>query len=82
MLVEQLILRDVFGSIIEIKHQLLNPNLSIQDIANNFNCSRDTIGDINNGKRYFKDDETYPIRNFYPIRHSKKPVSTILASEE
>lgn len=68
--------------ILEIKKQLLNPNLSIQDIANNFNCSRDTISDINNGKKYSQIDEYYPIRRFYPKRSSKKPVSTILGSEE
>ena len=68
--------------ILEIKKSLLNPNLSIQDIANRFNCSRDTIGDINQGKRYRQDGETYPIRTFYPLRGSKKSVSTILGSEE
>lgn len=68
--------------ILEIKKQLLNPNLSIQDIADNFNCSRDTISDINNGKKYSQIDEYYPIRRFYPKRGSKKPVSTILGSEE
>ena len=65
-----------------IKKELLNPNLSIQDIANHFNCSRDTIGDINQGKRYAKENEKYPIRNFYPNRGSKKSVSTILGTEE
>ena len=69
-------------SISEIKKCLLNPNLSIQDIANHFNCSRDTIGDINQGKRYAKENEKYPIRNFYPNRGSKKSVSTILGTEE
>lgn len=68
--------------IIKIKQQLLNPNFSIQDIAHNFSCSRDTISDINNGKRYSKDNEQYPIRKFYPNRGSKKPVSTILETEE
>lgn len=47
-----------------------------------YQCSRDTIGDINQGKRYSKDNEDYPIRKFYPHRDSKKPVSTILGSEE
>lgn len=70
------------NEISEIKKCLLNPNLSIQDIANLFNCSRDTIGDINQGKRYNRIGETYPIRNFYPNRGSKKSVSTILGSEE
>lgn len=70
------------NDVINIKKELLNPDYSMLDIANHFNCSRDTISDINKGKRYWKKDEFYPIRNFYPKRGSKKPVSTILESEE
>lgn len=65
-----------------IKIELRNPSYSIQDIAEHFGCSRDTIGDINQGKRYNREDEQYPIRTFYPQRGSKKPVSTILGAEE
>ena len=65
-----------------IKEELLNPDYSIQDIANHFNCSRDTIGDINQGKRYSSSNEKYPIRNFYPKRGSKKSVSTISGTGE
>lgn len=65
-----------------IKIELLNPNYSIQDIANHFNCSRDTIGDINQGKRYSSIGEDYPIRKFYPKRGSKKSVSTISGTGE
>lgn len=65
-----------------IKKDLLNENLSIQNIADNFKCSRDTISNINQGKSYYKDNENYPIRNFYPNRTIKKPVSTILGTEE
>lgn len=68
--------------VIEIKKDLLNPNLSIQDIANKYQCDRSTIGDINQGKRYSNSEEKYPIRNFYPKRGAKKPVQTILGSEE
>ena len=68
--------------ILEIKKLLMNPNLSIEDIANKYQCSRDTIGDINQGKSYFDKKENYPIRKFYPNRNIKKPVSTILESEE
>ena len=68
--------------IILIKQELLNKNLSIEDIANHFNCSRDTITDINTGKRYFEQDQDYPIRKFYPNRGSKKSVSTISGSGE
>lgn len=64
------------------KKDLLNPNLSIQDISNKYQCDRSTIGDINQGKRYSNKEESYPIRNFYPNRGSKKPVSTILGTEE
>lgn len=56
------------GEIINIKKDLLNPNLSIVDIANKYKCSRDTIGDINQGYRYFTKEEDYPIRKFYPNR--------------
>ena len=68
--------------IVEIKKELLNKNFSIKDIAKHFNCSTDTISDINLGKRYRNINENYPIRTFYPNRGSKKPVSTILESEE
>lgn len=65
-----------------IKEELLNKNFSIQDIANHFNCSRDTISDINQGKRYSTEGESYPIRTFYPNRGAKKPVSTISGTGE
>ena len=65
-----------------IKLELLNKNYSIQDIAKHFNCSRDTISDINSGKRYFDNNTNYPIRNFYPNRGSKKSVSTISGTGE
>lgn len=68
--------------IIGIKKDLLNHNLSMQDIARKYQCSRDTIGDINQGKKYSNINEQYPIRTFYPNRGTKKPVSTILESEE
>ena len=68
--------------ILAIKKELLNPNYSIRDIADHFNCSRDTIGDINQGKRYFSSEENYPIRKFYPKRGSKKSVSTISGTGE
>ena len=65
-----------------IKKDLLNPYLSTTDIANKYKVSRDTVSDINQGKRYRDKNEEYPIRTFYPKRGSKKPVSTILESEE
>lgn len=65
-----------------IKAELLVKDYSIQDIANHFGCSRDTISDINQGKRYSNPNEKYPIRNFYPNRGSKKSVSTISGSGE
>ena len=65
-----------------IKIDLLNPNLSTTDIAKKYQTSRDTVGDINQGKRHRDENRKYPIRTFYPNRGSKKPVSTILESEE
>ena len=65
-----------------IKKDLLNPNLSTTDIAKKYQTSRDTVSDINQGKRYVDKNRNYPIRTFYPNRGSKKPVSTILESEE
>lgn len=56
--------------IIGIKKDLLNPELSLIKIGEKYNCSRDTVGDINNGKRYSKEGEKYPIRTFYPKRKS------------
>lgn len=68
--------------VIAIKEELLNKNYSTTDIAKHFNCSRDTISDINQGKVYYQPGEKYPIRNFYPNRGSKKSVSTISESGE
>lgn len=65
-----------------IKEDLLNKEMSMKEIGNKHNCSSDTIGDINQGKRYSEDGENYPIRTFYPNRKIKKPVSTILGTEE
>lgn len=65
-----------------IKTDLLNPNLSTTDIAKKYKTSRDTVSDINQGKRYKDKNRQYPIRTFYPKRGSKKPVSTILETEE
>ena len=70
------------SDISNIKKDLLNPYLSTTDIANKYKVSRDTVSDINQGKRYKDENEKYPIRTFYPKRGSKKPVSTILESEE
>ena len=53
-----------------IKEELLNPNYSIQDIANHFKCDRSTISDINQGKRYSKENEKYPIRDSFHKRKS------------
>ena len=68
--------------ILKIKKDLLNPNISMETIAKQYQCSRDVISDINQGKIYSNKKEKYPIRNFYPNRSIKKPVSTILESEE
>lgn len=66
-----------------IKQDLLNPDLSMVEIAKRYNTSRDTVGDINQGRRHTDPNRSYPIRKFYPKRTSaKKPVSTILESEE
>lgn len=51
-----------------IKQLLLNKNLSMEEIAKKHSCSSDLISDINNGRRYTRKEETYPIRNFYPNR--------------
>lgn len=37
-------------------------HLTMSQIGQKFNCSRDTIGDINNGKRYHQENINYPIR--------------------
>lgn len=34
----------------------------MEEIGKIFNCSRDYIGDINQGKKYFHKDLTYPLR--------------------
>lgn len=56
--------------LINIENDLLNSSLSIIDISKKYGFSRDTIGDINQGKRHR--NEKYS----YPLRKNKKPVST------
>lgn len=70
--------------ILTIHEKLKQTDLSIQDIANSFSCSRDTISDINLGKRHKIENVNYPIRTFYPKRKSssRKPVSTITETGE
>lgn len=70
--------------ILTIHEKLKQVDLSIQDIANYFSCSRDTIADINRGKRHKIEGVIYPIRTFYPKRKSspRKPVSTITGTGE
>lgn len=59
-------------------HQLLKQGISIIKIAKQYDCSRDTISDINNGKRHIIEGVIYPIKPF----GNKKPVSTISGSGE
>ena len=70
----------------EIIELLKLGEFSITYIAILYGCSRDTISDINNGKRHQIEGENYPIRTKYPSRRlsklTKQPVSTILESEE
>lgn len=41
---------------------LKDGHLTMAQIGQQFNCSRDTIGDINNGKKYYRENINYPIR--------------------
>lgn len=70
----------------EIIFLLKEGDFSTTYIAKLFSCSRDTISDINTGKRHRISGEIYPIRTKYPRRRiskiTKEPVSTILESEE
>lgn len=70
----------------EIIELLKLGEFSITYIATLYRCSRDTISDINNGKRHQIEGEIYPIRTKYPSKRlsklTKQPVSTILESEE
>lgn len=68
---------DTLSVIIE---QLEDPNLSLLDIAKNFNANRETIRRINEGISYTNPELTYPIRekNF----HAKKPQKDILAIDD
>lgn len=43
-------------------HELLKQRYTINSIAKMYNCSRDTISDINNGKRHIIDGVEYPIK--------------------
>lgn len=41
---------------------LKDGHLTMTQIGQQFNCSRYTIGDINNGKKYYRENINYPIR--------------------
>lgn len=41
---------------------LQDGTMTMTEIGKLFNCSRDYIGDINQGKKYFQDGLTYPLR--------------------
>lgn len=43
-------------------HELLRQGYTISSIAKQYNCSRDTISDINNGKRHRIENVEYPIK--------------------
>ena len=47
----------------KIINLLKNSSLSQIEIAKQFNCDRKLIGQINSGKKYHQEEETYPIRN-------------------
>ena len=71
--------------LLEIISLLKEGEFSTIYIAKLFSCSRDTISDINTGKRHRIEGEKYPIRTSYPKRRISKitgePVSTSLGSE-
>lgn len=48
----------------EIRLLLLNPRISLQEIANAFEVSYRTISNLNTGKTYHDDSIDYPIRKF------------------
>lgn len=48
----------------ELKILLLNPNITLSEIANYFNVSYRTISNFNIGNTYFDKDIDYPIRKF------------------
>lgn len=70
--------------LLQIKTLLSNSKLTMNEIGKMFNCSRDIISSINNGKRQPNNDWIYPLRT-KPLKtgpKTSKPVSTILGSEE
>ena len=46
----------------EIINLLKNSNKTQIEIAKMYNCDRKIIGEINSGKKYFQENESYPIR--------------------
>lgn len=58
------------AEILEIINDLKNTDFSMIKLALKYNCSRDTIGDINSGKSHKQEDIEYPIRKkgYYPNR--------------
>lgn len=48
----------------EIRSLLLNPRITLQEIANAFKVSYRTISNLNTGKTYHDDSIDYPIRKF------------------
>lgn len=54
----------------EIKELLLNPHLTLSEIAKKYEVSYRTISNINLGKTYFDEDVEYPIRKFQCSKES------------
>lgn len=55
---------------LELHELLKNTRMSYEELAEKYNCSKDTIGDINRGmkKTYILSDWSYPIRDSYTVR--------------
>ena len=65
-----------------IKEELLNSSLSELEIAQNYNCSQDTIIRINTGKYYFNNKWNYPIRKNKKFQNGEKNPNALLRDNQ
>ena len=60
----------------EVRLLLLNPRITLQEIANAFEVSYRTISNLNTGKTYYDDSIDYPIRKFQCSGEASNILST------
>lgn len=66
--------------VLQIKKDLQESSKTLKELAEYYNCSYSAIVSLNDGKTFYDKTQSYPIR--ISKLHPKKPVSTIITSDE